>query len=165
MILIALGSNLPHPQIGPPGAVLDAALDEMAGKGLRVLAASRYFASAPVPASDQPWYVNAAASVESQLPAAALLRQLHEIEALFGRQRGETNAARILDLDLLAYGEQVTGEGEALRLPHPRLQERAFVLLPLLDIAPEWRHPVSCRSVREMAAALPEDQQIQPLSR
>jgi len=163
VILVALGSNLPHPQIGPPAAVLDAALDEMPGQGLRVLSVSRYFASAPVPASDQPWYVNAAAALETALPAPALLARLHDIEALFGRQRGEVNAARILDLDLLAYGGEVTAEGAALRLPHPRLQERAFVLLPLLDIAPEWRHPVSGKSVREMAAALPEDQRIQPL--
>lgn len=163
MILIALGSNLPHPQIGPPAAVLDAALDEMTASGLRVLLVSRYFASAPVPASDQPWYVNAAASLETDLSAPELLQSLHRIEAAFGRERGEVNAARVLDLDLLAYGDEVTGEQEALRLPHPRLQERAFVLLPLLDIAPDWRHPVSGRSVREMAAALPEEQRIQPL--
>ncbi len=164
MILVALGSNLPHPQIGPPAAVLDAALDEMKASGLRVLKVSRYFASAPVPASDQPWYVNAVAKVETALPAAELLAELHRIEALFGRQRSVANAARILDLDLLAYGDVVSLDDAALCLPHPRLPQRAFVLMPLLDIAPEWRHPLSGQSVRELVAALPGDEDIRPLA-
>lgn len=163
MILIALGSNLAHPQIGPPAAVLDAALDEMLAVGIRVVRVSRYYASAPVPASDQPWFVNAAAEIESALPPADLLARLHEIEAAFGRRRGEANAARSLDLDLLAYGDEIAATGEAVQLPHPRLAERAFVLLPLHDLVPDWRHPVSGRTVREMLAELPEDQEIQPL--
>lgn len=163
MILIALGSNLAHPEVGPPAAVLDAALDEMLAAGIRVLSVSRYFASAPVPASDQPCYVNAVTEVETELPPEALLARLHEIEAAFGRERGEANAPRILDLDLLAYGTEVTAPDDALQLPHPRLAERAFVLLPLWDLAPDWRHPVTGRSVREMLAELPEGQEIQPL--
>lgn len=163
MILIALGSNLAHPAIGPPAAVLDAALDEMLASGIRDLRVSRYYASAPVPASGQPWYANAAAEVETELRPGQLLARLHEIEAAFGRERGEANAPRILDLDLLAYGAEVTAPDDALQLPHPRLAERAFVLLPLQDLAPDWRHPVTGRSVREMLAELPEEQEIQPL--
>ena len=163
MILVALGSNLAHPQIGPPAAVLDAALDEMLAAGIRVVRVSRYYASAPVPDSDQPWFVNAAAEVETELPPEDLLNALHGIEAAFGRARGEANAARTLDLDLLAYGGEITAPGEHLQLPHPRLAERAFVLLPLMDLAPDWRHPVSGRTVREMLAELPGEQEIKPL--
>jgi 2-amino-4-hydroxy-6-hydroxymethyldihydropteridine diphosphokinase len=143
--------------------VLDAAHDEMLSSGVRVLRVSRYYASAPVPASDQPWFVNAVAEVASELPPEALLARLHEVEAAFGRQRGEANVARVLDLDLIAYDDEITAPGEHLQLPHPRLAERAFVLLPLQDLAPDWRHPVSGKTVREMLAALPEDQEIQPL--
>lgn len=164
MILVALGSNLSHPQIGPPAAVLDAALDELRLAGIAVLKVSRYFASAPVPASDQPWFVNAVSQVACELAPEDLLARLHGIEAAFGRERGEANAARILDLDLLAYDDVVTASHEALRLPHPRLGERAFVLRPLEDLAPDWRHPASGKTLRELLAALPEDQEIRPLA-
>ena len=163
MILLALGSNLPHPQIGPPAAVLDAALDELVEAGIRVLRVSRYYASAPVPASDQPWFVNAVAEIDSDLEPEDLLQLLHRVEAEFGREREQINAARTLDLDLLAHGGEITAPSEHLQLPHPRMAERAFVLLPLQDLAPEWRHPVSGKTVREMVAALPADQEIQPL--
>lgn len=163
MILIALGSNLPHPQIGPPAAVLDAALDDLIEAGVRVVRVSRYYASAPVPASDQPWFVNAVAEIACDLEPEELLQMLHRVEAAFGRDHGEVNAPRILDLDLLAYGGEITTPEEHLQLPHPRMAERAFVLLPLQDLAPDWRHPVSGESVREMAAALPEEQEIQSL--
>ena len=163
MILLALGSNLPHPQIGPPAAVLDAALDELIEAGIRVVQVSRYYASAPVPASDQPWFVNAVAEIACDLEPEQLLQLLHRVEAIFGRERGEANAARTLDLDLLAYNGEITAPDEHLQLPHPRMAERAFVVLPLRDLAPDWRHPVCGKTAREMAAALPEDQEIQPL--
>jgi len=86
---------------------------------------------------------------------------LHRLEAEFGRVRSLRNAPRLIDLDLLAYGREVSIE--APLLPHPRLAERAFVLMPLAEVAPEWRHPQSGRSVGEMIAALPSDQQIEPL--
>ena len=84
--------------------------------------------------------MNGVAVVETSLPPGDLLALLHEIERRFGRERREVNAARILDLDLIAYGDLVRTDAPPL-LPHPRLHERAFVLLPLADVAPDWRHP------------------------
>jgi 2-amino-4-hydroxy-6-hydroxymethyldihydropteridine diphosphokinase len=112
-----------------------------------------------VPASDQPWYVNAVAEAASDLSADALLAELHAVEVEFGRRRTVPNAARPIDLDLLDYhGEIATGGLGRAILPHPRMIGRAFVLRPLADLAPDWRHPVSGQSIAELLAALPVDQ-------
>lgn len=163
MILIALGANLPHPVHGCPRATCEAALAALEAAGVAVAARSPWYESAPVPASDQPWFVNGVARVETELDPAALLALLHDIERRFGRVRGAPNAARILDLDLLAYGDRVTAPDAVPALPHPRLCERAFVVLPLADLAPDWRHPVSGLSPAELARRLPKDQVAKPL--
>jgi 2-amino-4-hydroxy-6-hydroxymethyldihydropteridine diphosphokinase len=103
----------------------------------QVVACSSLYASAPVDAPG-PDYVNAVVALDTTLTAATLLQALHGIEAQHGRVRGSVNAPRMLDLDLLLYGEQRSDQA-ALRLPHPRLHRRAFVLLPLLEIAPGLR--------------------------
>lgn len=157
MILVALGANLPS-RFGPPQATLEAALARLEGAGVRVLARSPWYLTAPVPASDQPDYVNGVARVETALDAAALLAELHAVEAEFGRVRTVANAARAIDLDLIAYGDDVRTEAPVL--PHPRMHERAFVLLPLADVAPGWVHPVLGRSVADLIAALPPGQGI-----
>lgn len=162
-ILIAVGSNLPSPGFGPPRAVCEAALEELSRRGLRILRRSRWFESAPVPASDQPWFVNGVAVVETSLPPPDLLALLHETERRFGRERRAINEARILDLDLIAYGDVVRTDAPPL-LPHPRLHERAFVLLPLADVAPDWCHPVDGRTLSDMIRALPPGQSIRPLT-
>lgn len=163
MILIAIGSNLPHPVYGAPVDVCEAAVTSIDGNQCRITAASRWFRSAPVPASDQPDYVNGVISVETALSPRELLSNLHEIEAEFGRLRGEPNAARILDLDLLDYDEIVENGEIPPILPHPRLSERAFVLYPLRDIAPEWRHPVTGLSVADLVVTLPTGQDCEPI--
>jgi 2-amino-4-hydroxy-6-hydroxymethyldihydropteridine diphosphokinase len=95
-----------------------------------------------------------------------LLSLLHRVERAFGRVRGEPNAARSLDLDLLAYGDAVIAGGAGgLEVPHPRLSERSFVLLPWAELSPGWRHPVSGLTVSEMIARLPPGQEIEVLSR
>ncbi|QEX16724.1 7,8-dihydro-6-hydroxymethylpterin-pyrophosphokinase [Hypericibacter terrae] len=159
-ILIALGANLPSPRFGAPRATLEAALAAIAAKGVRILRRSSWWESEPVPASDQPWYVNGVAAVATALEPVALLRLLHGVEAEFGRIRGARNEARLLDLDLLAYGDRRREGPEPPLLPHPRLADRAFVLLPLAEVAPDWRHPVSQETVRQLIARLPAGQKI-----
>ena len=119
---------------------------------------------APVPMSDQPWYVNGVAEIETNLGPAALLALLHETEASFGRMRRVRNEARPLDLDLLAYGDRVLTEEPRPLIPHPRLHERAFVLLPLAEIAPDWRHPGLGESLQALIERLPQDQITRPLA-
>jgi len=158
-IFIGLGANLPHDRFGSPRQTLEAALTELARRGVRTVRVSPWYRTAPVPASDQPWYFNAVAEVASKLPANALLAQLHAVEATFGRARTEVNAARPIDLDLLDFkGRIATGGRGQATLPHPRMTGRAFVLLPLADLAPHWRHPVSGLTVRSLIEALPADQ-------
>lgn len=163
LIVIGVGSNLPSPEFGPPRPTCEAALAELSRRGLRIVQRSRWFESAPVPRSDQPWFVNGVVIAETSLAPGDLLALLHEAERRFGRQRREVNAARILDLDLIAYGDVVRTDAPPL-LPHPRLHERAFVLLPLADVAPDWRHPADGRSLAAMIRALPSGQLIRPLT-
>lgn len=164
-ILIGLGANLPS-AAGPPATTLEAALERLASAGISTRRRSRWFVTRPVPVSDQPWFVNGVAAVETRLEPAALLAVLHEVEAAFGRVRGAPNAARTLDLDLLAYGDRVAAPapGAGPILPHPRLHERAFVLLPLADVVPDWRHPATGRALAELIAALDPDQRAEPLA-
>lgn len=164
MILIGIGANLPSDRFGSPVATVEAALVALADQpDVRVLRRSRWFESAPVPMSDQPWYVNGACIVETGLDAAALLAVLHAIEADFGRVRGEKNAPRVLDLDLLAYDDFVSTSSDPFSVPHPRMHERAFVLLPLRDLVPGWSHPITLKPLDALIAALANDQIARPL--
>lgn len=119
--------------------------------GIRVVRQSGFYRSPPVPASDQPWYVNAVAEVATDLSPEGLLAALHGLEAQFGRARREINEARTVDLDLLDYRGQIrTKEQGAPVLPHPRMAGRGFVLVPLAEISPGWRHPVTGLAVEEL---------------
>lgn len=161
MILIAIGANLPS-RFGPPAAACAEALRRLEARGVRVVRCSDWWESAPVPISDQPWYVNGVAAVETDLEPEALLAVLHAVEAEMGRVRSVRNAPRVIDLDLLAHGDRVI-DG-ALVVPHPRLAERAFVVLPLAQVAPTWHHPLTGASVEALKAALPADQLIRPMA-
>jgi 2-amino-4-hydroxy-6-hydroxymethyldihydropteridine diphosphokinase len=156
---IGLGGNLPHPRYGTPKATLQAALTALAGRGIEVRRVSPWYRTAPVPAADQPWYFNAVAELSTDLSADRLLAELHAVEAEFGRVRSVANAPRLIDLDLLDYRGEISpgGPGKAT-LPHPRLAKRAFVLRPLADLAPHWRHPGTGTSIAALVAALPGDQ-------
>ncbi len=162
MILIALGANIPSPRFGPPAKTLAAALGALEEAGVAVVACSRFYKSAPLPPSEQPWFVNCVASVDTAMGPEALLDALLAIERRFGRRRRERNAPRVLDLDVLAYRDMTTGENKHLELPHPRMHERAFVLLPLAEIAPEWRHPGNGEPLSALIEALPGDQMAWP---
>ena len=132
MILIAIGSNLPHPVLGSPVEVCLTALETISKRGCEVTGCSRWYRSSPIEAIGQPDYVNGMISVQSSLSPPALLRELHKIEAGFGRRRTVPNAARILDLDIIAYHKVISKGDPPPILPHPRMSKRAFVLLPLL---------------------------------
>jgi 2-amino-4-hydroxy-6-hydroxymethyldihydropteridine diphosphokinase len=162
MIFVGLGANLPHPRLGRPRQALEAALLALAAMGPLIVRRSRWYLSTPVPVSDQPWFVNAVIAIATERSPARLLSDLHDVERQFGRQRVERDEARVLDLDLLAYDDEVCDDGAAL-LPHPRLTERAFVLLPLREVAPQWRHPLSGQCVGDLVAALPGHQIARPM--
>lgn len=163
MILVGLGSNLSTPSLPTSEDVLESAVKAIERRGIMVCARSSWFRSAPIPASDQPWFINGVVRLSSALSPHALLEALHTIEAEYGRVRSERNASRTLDLDLLAYDDLVIEEAGGLMLPHPRLAERAFVLQPLMQVAPHWRHPVNGLTAAEMLARLPADQQVERL--
>jgi 2-amino-4-hydroxy-6-hydroxymethyldihydropteridine diphosphokinase len=155
VILIALGANVPSPA-GQPAETLPAALRELAQRGITVERQSGFYRNPAWPDPRDPPFINAVARVDTDLSPEALLALLHDLEAQFGRTRHVPNAPRTLDLDLLDY-DGLVQMGPPL-LPHPRIQDRAFVLVPLRDVVPGWRHPVSGRSVTDLIAALPPSQ-------
>lgn len=132
-------------------------------RGLRVLAWSPWYESAPVPASNQPWYVNGIVRAATAQSPREVLSALHAIEAELGRQRVERNEARPVDLDIIAFGKMILNGPSPPIVPHPRMRERAFVLLPLADLAPDWRHPVTGERIADLIARLPRDQITRPL--
>jgi 2-amino-4-hydroxy-6-hydroxymethyldihydropteridine diphosphokinase len=174
--LVALGANLPFQGV-PPEETLRRALKALSKEGLTALAVSRFFRTPCFPAGAGPDYVNAAAVLEigPETDATSIMTTLHLVEARFGRTRESRWGMRTLDLDLLALGDSVQPDvatqdswrnlepekqsqraPDQLILPHPRLQDRAFVLVPLADVAPGWMHPRTGQSVTAMLAALPE---------
>lgn len=155
VILIALGSNLSS-HAGDPRTTLRAALERLAQNGIEITAVSRFFRTPAWPDPHDPDFVNAVARVTTELSPSGLIALLHEIETAFGRVRGARNAPRTLDLDLLDYDGRI--ETGPPVLPHPRIEARGFVLAPLKDVAPDWRHPVSGKSAEELLATIPAEE-------
>lgn len=158
MILIALGANLPS-QFGSPEDTLRASIEALKAYGVQILSVSKIWITEPVPVSDQPLYRNAVISVQTNYDALKLLNILHDIEADFGRQRITRNEARVIDLDLIAYNNYVH-HNDDLYVPHPRMHERGFVLVPLNEIAPDWKHPVLQKTPVELIDLLADQSQI-----
>ena len=151
-ILVALGANLTDERGRTPLQTCQWAAARLDGLcGLHLRAVSRWYRTAPVPASGQPDFVNGVVLLSGAVEPRELLHALHGLEAEAGRTRGVVNAARVLDLDLIAVdGMQVSAPD--LVLPHPRMAVRAFVLAPVCDVAPGWRHPDSGQTAAEMLA-------------
>ncbi len=181
--IIGLGSNLSSDQ-GTSQDILGAALRLLTQSNVKIEAVSRFYATPCFPAGAGPDYVNAAALVYTSLDASELLLCLHDVEAALGRERNVRWGQRTADLDLLVFGQEVRPNQRAfeywlnlsieaqlkqapehLILPHPRLQERAFVLVPMADVAPDWVHPILQQTTRQMLDELPADEvaQIKPL--
>lgn len=172
LALVAVGSNLKTKQVDATSTVESAIHSVVAETGV-IRSKSRFFSTPAYPPGSGPDFVNAAFSVETNLSAVELLNRFHEIEAKFGRVRHQRWGPRTLDLDLIAYNDlvapdrqtflqwadlpledQMDSAPETLILPHPRLHERAFVLVPLTEVAPEWVHPVFGKTVQQMQDAL-----------
>ena len=172
--LIAMGGNMPS-GLGGPAETLRAAMDMLLHEGADLVASSGLYSTPCFPAGAGPDYVNGAAVLRFDGGAQEILALLHRVEAAFGRERVRRWGQRTLDLDLIALGAQVlpdvagfeawrdlAPDAQTLRapdqliLPHPRMQDRAFVLVPLAEVAPGWVHPVLGKSVQEMLEALPQ---------
>lgn len=170
---VALGANQDSEQ-GSPRETLEAALALLESRGVSINAKSNWMTSPAWPEGSGPEYVNGAAQVSCALSPTALLTVLHKVETMLGRVRGgERWGSRPCDLDLIASESAVAPNAsvwrhmeaappetprDTLLIPHPQMHRRAFVLKPLAEIAPNWRHPILGQTVQEMLDALPEDE-------
>ncbi len=146
---LGLGSN-----VGDREANLHGAIDRLSAAGVRVLCASPVYETEPVGYTAQRWFLNQVVEIETALFPLQLLARTSRIERDMGRVRTVPKGPRTIDIDILLYGKTVM-QSQTLEIPHPRLSKRRFVLAPLADLAPDLRHPVTHRSVRQMLDAAP----------
>ncbi len=173
-IIAALGANIPS-QVGKPKDTITHAISSIREAGIDVIDISGFYITKPVPASDQPDFVNCAITLASLKSAKQLLTIFHEIEGQLGRTRGERWSARTIDIDLIAFGQAVLPNQKLWyelvndpdpsvfindpMIPHPRMHKRAFVLAPILDVAPNWVHPLYQKTARDLLIGI-EGQEI-----
>jgi len=181
--IIGLGANILVNKLSL-SETINSGLSMLAGEGVEIQSVSRFFSTPCFPAGAGPDYVNAAALLRVDMTAKDLLSRMHDIEESLGRERVVRWGQRTLDIDLLAFGDDIAPDlagylqwrdlpveeqsiraPEQMILPHPRLQDRAFVLVPMADVAPEWCHPVTGLSTLQMLADLDGDEvaQVRPL--
>ncbi len=156
-IYIGLGANLDGPN-GAPQTTFELALNQFSACRMEIVAQSRWYLSEAVPDPADPPFTNGVIEIKTNLAAISVLYELRGIERAFGRVRERRWAPRVLDLDLLDFNgiSRAGGESDGLELPHPRLHFRAFVLLPLKEIAPNWSHPTMQKSIDQLIRNLPE---------
>jgi len=147
-VYLGLGSN-----VGGREAMLQAAIDRLHSKDLRITRLSSVYETEPMDLSNQRWFLNLVAEAETTLFPMQLLARTSKVEILLGRKRGIPKGPRTIDIDVLLYGNAVI-DTPALTVPHPRLSERRFVLAPLAELVPDLRHPVSRRSIRDLLGDL-----------
>jgi 2-amino-4-hydroxy-6-hydroxymethyldihydropteridine diphosphokinase len=152
-VYLSLGSNL-----GDRAGNLNSAIERLRTLG-DVVAVSSFYETEPVEFSAQPWFLNCAVEMNTEKTPQQLLAGILEIEQQLGRQRGQKNGPRTIDLDILLFGDCIV-EDRGLSIPHPAMHERRFVLEPLAEIAPDARHPILKRTIRELRDALPAGQAV-----
>jgi 2-amino-4-hydroxy-6-hydroxymethyldihydropteridine diphosphokinase len=157
-IFLGIGANLIADGYSSVKDGCLAAIESLNEEAVKVVAISPWYKTAPVPMSDQPWFFNAVVEIATDLAPEEMIAILHHREAQFGRIRLERNEARVLDIDIVDFGGRVM-DGN-LVLPHPRMHKRAFVLRPLADLAPHWRHPVSQVHIADLQAGLDPEQDV-----
>jgi len=153
IVYLSLGSNL-----GDRSANLRTALEKLEDFGT-VAAVSSFYETEPVELAAQPWFLNCAAKLDTEKMPRQLIAGILALEQSMGRQRRQKNGPRIIDIDILLFGTSVI-DISSLTVPHPKLHQRRFVLEPLAEIAPEARHPVFKRTMRELREALPAGQTV-----
>ena len=158
MILVGIGSNLCSKKYGKPVDNCKKAIDVLK-KEMIIESLSPWYQSEPLPVSNQPWYINWVLKVKTSLNPNNLLKTLLKIENSFGRTREKKNEPRVIDLDLLTYNDLVI-DSRLLVIPHVRMHLRRFVLDPLIDIAPEWVHPIFKIKATELRKKLKDQQNI-----
>lgn len=157
-VFLGLGSNL-----GEPRSQLERALSALAERGVEVATVSSWYETAPVGGPPQPWFVNGAAGVRFGGSAEDLLDTLQDVESEQGRRRDLRFGPRTLDLDLLLFSDRVTSTPHLI-LPHPRLAVRRFVLVPMVEIAPDVVEPVTGLTMRDLLERCPDRSEVVPLA-
>jgi 2-amino-4-hydroxy-6-hydroxymethyldihydropteridine diphosphokinase len=156
-VYLSLGSN-----VGDREPNLRAALAALPPAGVRVLRVSSIYVTQPVDYRDQAWFLNCAVQAETQLPSLPLLRALRGIESAMGSKKEFPKGPRLIDLDILLYGDATIDTPE-LQVPHPRMTQRRFVLVPLAEIAPTLHHPSWPGTVADLLAVTPDRSEVKPL--
>ena len=157
-VYLSLGSN-----IGNRAKNLHAAIAALAGAGVRVTKVSSFYETEPVDLREQPWFLNCVVEGETEVRATQLLKKLREIESRMGSRKLVAKGPRVIDLDILLYGQEMMDTPE-LQVPHPRMHLRRFVLVPLAELAPELRHPAWSGTAEDLLARTPDQSEVRRLN-